>query len=117
MEDFQGSTTGSRVSKDQLLAQIKVYNYDFFSWQQRYLAERVRYLTSCDVEQRFAIFLRDQHGMKPVITPGIPKKDIASAIGATPETFSRLMQRLSAEGLVRWEGRALHVAEAFWQRV
>lgn len=39
MEDFQGSTTGSKVSKNQLLAQIKVYNYDFFSWQQRYLAE------------------------------------------------------------------------------
>lgn len=39
MQDFQGSTTGSKVTKDQLLAQIRVYNYDFFSWQQRYLAE------------------------------------------------------------------------------
>lgn len=33
------STTGGRVSKDQLLAKIKVYNYDFFTWQQRYLTE------------------------------------------------------------------------------
>ena len=39
MENFQGSSTGSLVTKDQALAQIKVYNYDFFSWQQRYLAE------------------------------------------------------------------------------
>lgn len=39
VSDFHESTTGSIVNKDQLLALIKVYNYDFFSWQQRYLAE------------------------------------------------------------------------------
>ena len=37
--DIQGSTTGSLVKKDQLMAQINVYSYDFFTWQQRYLAE------------------------------------------------------------------------------
>jgi hypothetical protein len=36
---IQGNTTGSPVKKDQLLAQIKIYNYDFFTWQQRYLTE------------------------------------------------------------------------------
>ena len=38
-EDIQGSTTGSLVKKDQLMALIKIYDYDFFTWQQRYLAE------------------------------------------------------------------------------
>ena len=33
------STTGSSVAKDQLLAKIKIYNYDFYTWQQRYLTE------------------------------------------------------------------------------
>jgi len=37
--DVQGNTTGSLVEKDQLLARIKIYNYDFFTWQQRYLTE------------------------------------------------------------------------------
>jgi multidrug efflux pump subunit AcrA (membrane-fusion protein)/YHS domain-containing protein len=33
------STTGSSVAKDQLLAKIKIFNYDFYTWQQRYLTE------------------------------------------------------------------------------
>jgi hypothetical protein len=37
--DIQGNTTGSLVNKDQFMALIKVYDYDFFTWQQRYLAE------------------------------------------------------------------------------
>jgi hypothetical protein len=39
MWNLQGSTTGSLVNKDQLMAQVIVYSYDFFSWQQRYLTE------------------------------------------------------------------------------
>ena len=39
LEDIHGNTTGSLVKKDQLMAQIKIYSYDFFTWQQRYLAE------------------------------------------------------------------------------
>lgn len=33
------STIGSLLQKDQLMALVNVYSYDFFSWQQRYLAE------------------------------------------------------------------------------
>lgn len=40
LEDINEATTGSLVRENQLLAQIKVYNYDFFTWQQRYLTER-----------------------------------------------------------------------------
>jgi len=39
LEEISESTTGSLVNENQLMAQIKVYNYDFFSWQQRYLTE------------------------------------------------------------------------------
>ncbi|MBV5328335.1 MAG: efflux RND transporter periplasmic adaptor subunit [Chlorobium sp.] len=39
LEEINESTTGSLVNENQLLAQIKVYNYDFFTWQQRYLTE------------------------------------------------------------------------------
>lgn len=39
MGEVHDSTTGSLVKKDQLMAQIRVYDYDFFTWQQRYLTE------------------------------------------------------------------------------
>jgi hypothetical protein len=39
MSYIPGSTIGSLVNKDQLMALIKIYSYDFFSWQQRYLTE------------------------------------------------------------------------------
>jgi multidrug efflux pump subunit AcrA (membrane-fusion protein)/YHS domain-containing protein len=39
LEEINEATTGSLVNENQLMAQIKVFNYDFFSWQQRYLTE------------------------------------------------------------------------------
>jgi len=37
------------------------------------------------------------------------KKSAASALAMTPETFSRSLQRLQAEGAVRVDGRRIHV--------
>ena len=34
------STTGSLVSKNQLMGKIRIYDYDFITWQQRYLVEK-----------------------------------------------------------------------------
>lgn len=39
MGEIHDSTTGGLVSKNQLMAKIRVYDYDFFTWQQRYLTE------------------------------------------------------------------------------
>ncbi len=39
MGEIHDSTTGSLVSKNQLLGKIRIYDYDFFTWQQRYLTE------------------------------------------------------------------------------
>jgi CRP/FNR family transcriptional regulator, dissimilatory nitrate respiration regulator len=82
--------------------------------KQRYLAERVRYLTSCDVEQRLFIFLKEQYGEVASISITISKKDVAAAIGATPETLSRLLQRLRADGSLRWERRTITLRPGFW---
>ena len=35
--------------------------------------------------------------------------DIAAAIGATPETLSRLILRLTQEGRIDWQGKTLKV--------
>jgi CRP/FNR family cyclic AMP-dependent transcriptional regulator len=84
--------------------------------KQRYLAERIQQLTSMDVEARFVEFLREHYGEKAIITPDIPKKDIASAIGATPETFSRLLQKLEKRGGFTWKGKTITVKPSFWEQ-
>jgi CRP/FNR family transcriptional regulator len=83
--------------------------------KQRYLAERIQQLTSMDVETRFVEFLREHYGEKQEITPDLPKKDIASAIGATPETFSRLLQKLEKRGGFVWKGKTITVKPSFWE--
>ncbi|QHI69233.1 Crp/Fnr family transcriptional regulator [Tichowtungia aerotolerans] len=82
--------------------------------KQRYLTERIQQLTSMDVEERFTEFLREHYGEQESITPGLSKKDIASAIGATPETFSRLLQKLEKRGGFQWDGKTIHTEAAFW---
>lgn len=84
--------------------------------KQRYLAERIQQLTSMDVEERFVEFLREHYGEQPQITLTIPKKDIAAAIGATPETFSRLLRTLEERGGFSWKGRVIRVSPSFWNR-
>jgi len=84
--------------------------------KQRYLAERIQQLTSMDVEERFTEFLREHYGEKNNITPDLSKKDIASAIGATPETFSRLLQKLEKCGNFKWNGKSISVTAEFWEQ-
>jgi CRP-like cAMP-binding protein len=83
--------------------------------KQRYLAERIQQLTSMDVGARFVEFLREHYGEETRITPDLPKKDIASAIGATPETFSRLLQKLEKKGGFSWKGKTITLAPSFWE--
>jgi CRP/FNR family transcriptional regulator len=85
--------------------------------KQRYLAERIQQLTSMDVEARFVEFLREHYGEKEKITPDLSKKDIASAIGATPETFSRLLQKLEKRAGFSWEGKTITVKPDFWEQL
>lgn len=75
--------------------------------RQRDLVQRIQSLTACDVEERFRMFLQEQFGDAQTISTTISKKDMAAAIGATPETFSRLLQRLRASGEIVWTGKTL----------
>lgn len=78
----------------------------------RYLADRILQLTASDVEERFLQFLQDQYGEKPEYTIHISKKDLAAAIGTTPETLSRLVTRLRKERKLTWKGRTLRLVAA-----
>ena len=84
--------------------------------KQRYLADRILYLTGHDVEERFFLFLEEQFGRREQYRIPLSKKDIAAAIGTIPETFSRLLLRLKEEKKISWEGEDLRLADGFWQR-
>lgn len=73
----------------------------------RYLAGRIRELTLHDVETRFFDFLAEHYGEAPAIKLDISKKDLAAAISTTPESLSRLINRLTREGAIDWQGKTL----------
>ena len=82
--------------------------------KQRYLAEKIRQLTSQDVEERLRTFLREQYGEQNQIAAEINKKQLAAAIGVTPETLSRLLQRLKHRKCLAWKGGIITTAPSFW---
>jgi CRP-like cAMP-binding protein len=100
-----------------LLAEERFRN-DFIALlmaKQRYLAERIQELTTKDVEQRFFIFLRSQYGEHDIIRTPLSKKDIAAAIGTTPESLSRLIQRLTDEEIIVWTGKEIRILADPWK--
>jgi CRP/FNR family transcriptional regulator len=94
------------ILKQQFYSLLNNENFrnDFLSMlmrKQRYLTEKIRYLTMHDVDDRFFQFLHEHYGDSSKINLNFSKKDIASAIGTTPETFSRLLNRLTVEGRIK----------------
>jgi CRP/FNR family transcriptional regulator len=80
----------------------------------RFLAEQIQYLTVQDVEDRLRLFIGQQFGHESRFMPGMSKKDIAAAIGVTPETVSRLFVRLGEEGKLKWAGREIVIDYDAW---
>lgn len=81
---------------------------------QRYLTERLMHFQSHCAEHRFYLFLRDHYGRRDHISPGMSKKDMAAAIGTTPETLSRILADLKRDGLLIWEGGKIEVKKEYW---
>jgi CRP/FNR family transcriptional regulator, dissimilatory nitrate respiration regulator len=82
--------------------------------KQRYLADKIQQLTSQDVEERLRAFLIEQYGKKEQIQAEINKKQLAAAIGATPETLSRLLQDLKNRKCLTWKQGMITISPAFW---
>jgi CRP-like cAMP-binding protein len=84
--------------------------------KQRYLAAQIVSRTSLDTEERFFRFLLDQCGPLETLLIPWPKKDLAAAIGTTPETFSRLLGKLRGKNLFDPRKRTLHLPKKFWEK-
>lgn len=95
-----------------------VFRNDFIAMlmrKQRYLSGRVHYLTAFDIEERFRQFLREHYGEQEKIVCRLSKKDIAAAVGTTPESLSRLIMRLKDQGKMNWEQETIELGAAFWE--
>ncbi len=84
--------------------------------KQRYLISRIHDLASGTVESRFVRFLEEQYGRKREYRLLIPKKDIAQAIGATGETFSRLINKMQKEGTITVKKDRVVMRDNFWKK-
>jgi len=73
----------------------------------RYLADRIVQLSTHDVAARLNAFLDEQFGDARVVTLTVAKKDVAAAIGTTPETLSRLIRRLHKRKILTWLGKTV----------
>jgi CRP/FNR family transcriptional regulator len=80
----------------------------------RYLIDQIHYISSMDVEERFFRFILSNYGKNYKYKISIPKKELASAIGTIPETFSRLILRLTKMGIIAWKKDTLIIKEGFW---
>ncbi len=97
------------------LLENQEFRNDFISMlmkKQRYLTDRIMYLTSSDAENRFFSFLIEHYGVSEEYEIGMSKRDISTAIGVTPETLSRLLNRLTQAKIIDWSGKRLKVDAA-----
>ena len=83
--------------------------------KQRYLAEKIFYLSAYDVEERLFKFLAEHYGKKEKYMIDLTKKDVALAIGAMPETMSRVLLRLKELGILDWKNKTIILKNGFWE--
>lgn len=75
----------------------------------RFLADQILNLTTRTAEERFLRFIVNHYGPKKEYRITLSKKDIASAIGANPETLSRVLASLKAKGAIAFDGKTMRL--------
>lgn len=82
------------------------------TWSHR-LVRSIEALTLKDASARFASYLLSKLPEKPldgaVVDLGMPKQVLASHLGMTGETLSRLLARFEADGIIITQGRKLKI--------
>ena len=81
----------------------------------RRFATQIEHLSLKEVPGRLAMYLlymaKKQKNMQQVVLD-IPKGQLASMLGTSPETLSRIFQKMSEEGLIRVDGRRIQLLDA-----
>lgn len=95
---FLGMLEGAAFREDFLAAMMR---------RLRYLTDRILELTTASSQERLFAFLNKRYGVRNRYVLSLSKKDVAAAIGVTPETLSRLILRLAEQGVMTWRGKTL----------
>ena len=78
----------------------------------RRFASQVESLSLKEVPGRLAahlIYLAEEQGATDQVVLDIPKGQLASLLGTSPETLSRIFAKMSEEGLIRVEGKKIEL--------
>ncbi|MGX9726672.1 MAG: Crp/Fnr family transcriptional regulator [Candidatus Electronema sp. VV] len=78
----------------------------------RQFAAQIESLSLKEVPGRLAahlVYLAEEQCRTDQVTLDIPKGQLASLLGTSPETLSRILHSLSAEGLIRVDGRKIEL--------
>ncbi len=78
----------------------------------RQFANQIESLSLKEVPSRLAahlVYLAEEQGRTDQVTLDIPKGQLASLLGTSPETLSRIFNSMSAEGLIRVDGRKIEL--------
>lgn len=84
------------------------------SMRLRRFANQIEGLSLKEVPARLAgylLYLMDEQNGQDVIELGISKGQLASLLGTIPETLSRILTKMSKEGLIEVEGRTIRIVD------
>ncbi len=74
----------------------------------KYFVQRVDQLVNADVRERFVSYLAHAAETKGnPFTLDVPKGELATLLGTTPETFSRMLRQLQDEGIIESSGKTI----------
>ena len=81
----------------------------------RRFSTQIEHLSLKEVPGRLAMYLlymaKEQNNMHQVVLD-IPKGQLASLLGTSPETLSRIFQKMTEEGLIQVEGKRIQLLDA-----
>jgi CRP/FNR family transcriptional regulator len=80
----------------------------------RRFATQIEHLSLKEVPGRLAAYLdylAKEQGNATFVTLDIPKGQLASLLGTIPETLSRIFAKMSEDGLIRVEGKTIHLLD------
>lgn len=83
-----------------------------FAMKLRRFSSQIEYLTLREVPARIAshlLYLHSVQKQEAKVTLRIPKGQLANLLGTTPETLSRVFNRLAEQGILRVEGKVVHL--------
>jgi len=80
-----------------------------FAKRLSFLTEKIKEISIEDARDRLYNYLKKQSDSNNTVILNLPKKEISSNIGISPETFSRALKKLSEDGYISIDGKTIKI--------